>query len=265
VSGRTRLAPLAAAVLALAMVSPAAAAVATPRAIQSATMTSAIDVPASWGPQALGWGDLIWFSASTRSASCLAIRRDGWTLLANLPWLHDLVVAAPHASGSVAAVARADLLDKWWHFAHDARSFIKAGNQCPSTLAGRQKAAGTIVGNLGGDTTPGWAHRMFELFAVLYPQTLDSSCTALQKNVASAQEDLAKGVTHAKYFGRAAMTTNPARWLDLLKTGATCIVSQGGGMEAGVGFGLPALLGSARAEHFHDLPAAKRLRKFFGS
>lgn len=260
---RTRLAPLAGVILALAIASPTSATVAVP-AGQAAPMTAAITVPATWGPQALGWGDLIWFSASTHSASCLALRRDGWTVLANLPWLHDLVAAAPHPAGSVAAKARADLLKGWWHFAHDARSFIKAGNLCPKTLAARQKVASDIAGTMGGETTPGWAHRMFELFAVLYQRPTASSCAALEKNVAGAQQDLATGVAHARYFGRAAMTTHPGRWLTLLQTGATCIVSQGGGMEAGVAFGLPALLGSARAEHFHDPTAAKRIRTFFG-
>ena len=261
---RTRFAPLAAVVLAIAVVSPAAAAVTTSATAQASPMTSAIYVPASWGPQELGWGDLIWFSTSIHDASCLAIRRDGWTLLANLPWLHDLVVAAPHPAGSVAAAARTDLLKKWWHFSHDARSFIKAGDLCPSTLAGRQKAAAAIAGSLGGSATPGWAHRMFELFAVLYPRSTEPSCTALQKNVAWAQQDLSNGITHTKYFGRPAMTTHPTRWLNLLRTGATCLVAQGGDLESGVAFGLTALLGSARAEHFHDPAAAKRIHRFFG-
>jgi hypothetical protein len=264
VSNRPRLASLAGIVLAFAIVSPAAAAAAAPAA-QASPNASALKVPASWGPQAFGWGDLIWFGESTHSASCLAIRRDGWTVLANLPWLHDLVVAAPHPAGSVAAAARSDLLKRWWHFAHDARSFIKAGNLCPKTVAARQKLVTDIVGTMGGDTAPGWAHRMFELFAVLYPRSTASSCAALEKNVAAAQQDMAGGITHAKYFGRATMTTHPKRWLTLIQTGAACIVSQGGGMEAGVGFGLPVLLGSARAEHFHDSMAAKRIRKMFGS
>jgi hypothetical protein len=213
----------------------------------------------------MGWGDLAWFRASTRSASCLALRRDGWTILANLPWLHRLVLAAPHPAGSVAARARAELLAGWWRFGHDARALIAAGNACPATLAGRDRLARAIAGATGGETVPAWAHRMFQLYAVLYRQTTAASCAALTAKVGWAQRDLASGVGHATYYGRSRMTTQPGRWLDLLRTGATCMVSQGGGMEAGVGWGLSTLLGAARAEHYGDMAAARRIRQAFGT
>ena len=263
---RTRIAPLAAAFLALTILVPGAAAAERPTTATVAAPTSAaIHVPASWGPQAMGWGDLAWFRASTGSASCLALRRDGWTILANLPWLHRLVLAAPHPAGSVAARARADLLAGWWHFGHDARALIAAGNGCPASLAGRERLARAIAGPQGGDTAPAWAHRLFELYAVLYPQGTAASCAALTAKVGWAQHDLSAGVGRATYYGRSRMTTHPARWLELLKTGATCIVSQGDGMEAGVGWGLPTLLGSARAEHYGDWAAARRIRQAFAT
>jgi hypothetical protein len=88
----------------------------------------------------------------------------------------------------------------------------------------------------------------------------NASC---EESALQPQADLARGVAHATYYGRAAMTTNPARWQTLVQTGATCIVSTGDGMESGVAFGLVTLLGAARAEHFHDPRAAALLWKAF--
>jgi hypothetical protein len=182
-----------------------------------------------------------------------------------LPWLHRLVEAAPHPRGSVASQARARLLKGWHRFAVDARSLITAGRRCPSTLAGRDRVAQRIVGNPQGNKPPGWAGRLFDLFAVLYQRPTAASCTALNAKVASAQRDLAKGLARAKYFGRARMTTRPGRWLSILQSGATCIVSQGGEMAAGTAWGLATLLGAARAEHFHDRRALRAIRKGFSS
>ena len=222
-----------------------------------------IDVPASWGPQALGWGDLASFRSSTRRASCVALEHDGWTVLANLGWLHRLVVASPHGDNSVASKARAHLLAHWALFRRDARALIRAGEACPKTLAGRERLAAKIAGTPSGEQAPGWAHRMFELFAVLYPHSASESCALLTPKIAAAQKDLASGPAQAKYFGRTRMTTHPQRWLAILKTGSACIVHTGDGMEAGVAFGLPTLLGAARAERVHDRGALSRLRAFF--
>ena len=255
-SHRTRLAPLAALVLAFTIASIGAT-------TAEATTGGPIHVPASWGPQALGWGDLAWFRTSTRRESCVALEHDGWTVLANLGWLHRLVVAAPHGDHSVTSAARADLLAHWSRFGRDAHGLIRAGKACPKTLAGRERLAAGIAGTPNGEHAPGWAHRMFELFAVLYRHPVSQSCALLTPRIAAAQADLASGPAHAKYFGRTRMTTHPRRWLAILQTGSACILSNGDGMEAGVGFGLPTLLGAARAERFHDRGAVARLRAFF--
>ena len=202
-SHRTRLSPLAALFLALAMALIGAS------ATEAKSTGGPIDVPASWGPQALGWGDLAWFRSSTRRASCVALEHDGWTVLANLGWLHRLVVASPHGDNSVASKARAHLLAHWALFRRDARALIRAGEACPKTLAGRERLAAKIAGTPSGEQAPGWAHRMFELFAVLYPHSASESCALLTPKIAAAQKDLASGPAQAKYFGRTRMTTPP--------------------------------------------------------
>ncbi len=256
-SHRTRLAPLVAVVFAVTL------ATISPSMTDARSTGGPIHVPASWGPQALGWGDLAWFRSSTRREPCVALEHDGWTVLANLGWLHRLVVAAPHGDRSVASAARTDLLAHWSRFGRDARALIRAGEACPKTLAGRERLAARIAGTPSGDRAPGWAHRMFELFAVLYPHPVSESCTMLNPRIAAAQNDLASGPAHAKYFGRTRMTTHPGRWLAILETGAACILHTGDGMEAGVAFGLPTLLGAARAERAHDRGAVARIRAFF--